>query len=141
MQGCGTFSQTVVNVSEALGGGSFDGAQLSTWKQPAPAAPRIAVQTPPPGTPEGPYQTQDSRGRTLKSVVRNGRLDDFADVYHPNGRLHSHTPLVNGLAQGWSDGYDENGRLRSRIFYQNGTATCWERYDAQGRKSEGRFAP
>ena len=58
---------------------------------------------------DGEFTGTASNGRTFKTVVKNGYVDKYFDVYHPNGKLHSHTPLVKGLAQGWSEGYTQEG--------------------------------
>lgn len=88
---------------------------------------------PPAGTPDGAFSTTDSNGRVLKSVVRGGVFDEFVDVYHPNGKLHSHTPMKNGAAQGWSQGYTEQGVLRTRVLYENGRVVKTQLLDEKGK--------
>ena len=86
--------------------------------QPAPSQPEInqisdipenmrtiPKRQAPPNVKDGAFTGTVSNGRTFKTVVKNGYIDKYFDVYHPNGKLHSHTPLVKGLAQGWSEGY------------------------------------
>lgn len=92
----------------------------------------IPVHKAPEGTPDGEFEFQDSKGRTAKTFVKNGIFDKYGDVYYPNGQLHSHTPLVNGIAHGWSQGYTENGKLRTKILYHNGSAIHWILYDENG---------
>ena len=81
---------------------------------------------------DGEFIGTASNGRTFKTVVKNGYVDKYFDVYHPNGKLHSHTPLVKGLAQGWSEGYTQEGKLRTKILYKNGHLVRFQVYDEKG---------
>ena len=81
---------------------------------------------------DGEFTGTASNGRTFKTVVKNGYVDKYFDVYHPNGKLHSHTPLVKGLAQGWSEGYTQEGKLRTKILYKNGHLIRFQVYDEKG---------
>ena len=78
----------------------------------------------------------------MKTVIRKGILDDYADVYYPNGQLHSHTALKTGIAQGWSDGYRIDDSRMSRLLYQDGRIIRWQRFDASGQLiEEGKGEP
>lgn len=78
----------------------------------------------------------------MKTVIRKGILGDYADVYYPNGQLHSHTALKAGIAQGWSDGYRIDGSRMSRLLYQDGRIIRWQRFDASGQLiEEGKGEP
>lgn len=142
LSGCQAVQQSAVNLFEALGGEPFDGVHLVNRysKLPHPAALSTFA---PAGTPDGAYAiTHSQTGLTLKSRVQAGRFVDAVDVYYPNGRLQSHTPIANGQVYGWSQGYAPDGALRSRIYYERGQATRWEQYDAHGNKTaHGDFAP
>ena len=86
--------QSAVNLFEALGGEPFDGVHLANRysKLPHPAALSTFA---PAGTPDGAYAiTHSQTGLTLKSRVQAGRFVDAVDVYYPNGRLQSHTPIA-----------------------------------------------
>ncbi len=110
-------------------------AQTPLYKLPpaAPIQPANPYSRPPSGTPDGVYSTRASNGRVLKSIVKNGVFDRFVDIYHPNGKLHSHTPVENGVAQGWSQGYTEQGILRTRILYRDGHIVRAQTLDASGK--------
>lgn len=113
-------------------------AQLSAYllKQPAKT-----VTPAPPGLADGEHTLPpSSNGRYMKTVVRNGILDDYVDIYYPDGRLHSHTPLVNGIPQGWSEGYMQSG-IRTRVHYQDGKVIHWQRYAADGTLIDEDRAP
>lgn len=91
---------------------------------------------------DGEQIIRHSNGRYMKTVVRNGILDEYADVYYPSGKLQSHTKLVAGLAQGWSEGYRESGQLMSRLLYRDGQIVRWQQFDANGKMiREGEGAP
>lgn len=109
-------------------------AQTPLYKLPpaAPIQPANPYSRPPSGTPDGAYSIA-SNGRVLKSIVKNGVFDRFVDIYHPNGKLHSHTPVENGVAQGWSQGYTEQGILRTRILYRDGHIVRAQTLDASGK--------
>ncbi|MDO4430724.1 MAG: hypothetical protein Q4B95_05440 [Lonepinella koalarum] len=82
----------------------------------------IAKQKVPQGTPDGEFSgAHSSNGRTFKTFVKNGYIDKYFDIYHPNGKLHSHTVLIDGIAQGWSFGYTPEGILRTKVLYKDGT--------------------
>ncbi|HFC5893450.1 toxin-antitoxin system YwqK family antitoxin [Neisseria lactamica] len=110
-------------------------AQTPLYKLPptAPIQPANPYSRPPSGTPDGAYSIRSSNGRVLKSIVKNGVFDRFVDIYHPNGKLHSHTPVENGVAQGWSQGYTEQGILRTRILYRDGHIVRAQTLDASGK--------
>ncbi|ACA31602.1 toxin-antitoxin system YwqK family antitoxin [Histophilus somni] len=75
----------------------------------------------PQGIPDGEFSGSDSSyGRTFKTFVKHGYIDKYFDIYHPNGKLHSHTVLVDGIAQGWSFGYTPEGILRTKLLYKDG---------------------
>ncbi|HFB7079024.1 TPA: hypothetical protein ACE8LX_000334 [Neisseria gonorrhoeae] len=99
-----------------------DRPPLRTLPKSAPIQPANPYSRPPSGTPDGAFSTRASNGRVLKSIVKNGVFDRFVDIYHPNGKLHSHTPVENGVTQG----YTEQGILRTRILYR-GTGISSER--------------
>ncbi len=82
---------------------------------------------------EGEQTIHASNGRYMKTVVRNGLLDDYADVYYPNGKLQSHTPLKEGFAQGWSTGYRNDGSVMSRILYKDGRIIRLQKIDEKGQ--------
>lgn len=69
-----------------------------------------------------------SNGRRIKAKIKNHCIDKEVFIYYPNGQLHSHTPLVDGLAEGWSNGYTQDGILRTRILYQKGEAKLMQVY-------------
>lgn len=106
-------------------------AQTPLYKLPpaAPIQPTNPYSRPPSGTSDGAYSTRASNGRVLKSIVKNGVFDRFVDIYHPNGKLHSHTPVENGVAQG----YTEQGILRTRILYRDGHIIRAQTLDASGK--------
>ena len=110
-------------------------AQTPLYKLPpaAPIQPANPYTRPPSGTPDGAYSIRSSNGRVLKSIVKNGVFDRFVDIYHPNGKLHSHTPVENGVAQGWSQGYTEQSILRTRILYRDGHIIRAQTLDASGK--------
>ncbi|HFC6348679.1 TPA: hypothetical protein ACFNMU_001692 [Neisseria lactamica] len=110
-------------------------AQTPLYKLPpaAPIQPANPYSRPPSSTPDGAYSIRSSNGRVLKSIVKNGVFDRFVDIYHPNGKLHSHTPVENGVAQGWSQGYTEQGILRTRILYRDGHIVRAQTLDASGK--------
>ena len=110
-------------------------AQTPLYKLPpaAPIQPANPYSRPPSGTPDGAFSTRASNGRVLKSIVKNGVFDRFVDIYHPNGKLHSHTPVEHGVAQGWSQGYTEQGILRTRILYRDGHIIRAQTLDASGK--------
>lgn len=110
-------------------------AQTPLYKLPpaAPIQPANPYSRPLSGTPDGAYSIRSSNGRVLKSIVKNGVFDRFVDIYHPNGKLHSHTPVENGVAQGWSQGYTEQGILRTRILYRDGHIVRAQTLDASGK--------
>ncbi len=85
----------------------------------------------PKGVANGEYQKKGKQGRTIKSYVINGKFDKYIDIYYPNGQLHSHTPLVNGLAEGWSIGYVADGRVRTKFLYKKGKMVRFQGYDPQ----------
>lgn len=70
-----------------------------------------------------------SNGRRIKAKIKNHCLDEEVFIYYPNGQLHSHTPLVDGLAEGWSNGYLPDGTLRTRILYQKGETKLIQIYN------------
>ncbi|STO55280.1 Uncharacterised protein [Canicola haemoglobinophilus] len=74
-----------------------------------------------------------SNGRRIKSKTKNHCIDEEVFIYHPNGQLHSNTPLVDGLADGWSNGYTENGILRTKILYQKGYTILIQVYNNDGQ--------
>lgn len=110
-----------------------DQPPLHTLPKSAPIQPANPYSRPPSGTPDGAYSIRSSNGRVLKSIVKNGVFDRFVDIYHPNGKLHSHTPVENGVAQGWSQGYTEQGILRTRILYRDGHIVRAQTLDASGK--------
>ena len=110
-----------------------DRTPLHTLPKSAPIQPANPYSRPPSGTPDGAYSIRSSNGRVLKSIVKNGVFDRFVDIYHPNGKLHSHTPVENGVAQGWSQGYTEQGILRTRILYRDGHIVRAQTLDASGK--------
>lgn len=110
-----------------------DRPPLHTLPKSAPIQPANPYSRPPSGTPDGAYSIRSSNGRVLKSIVKNGVFDRFVDIYHPNGKLHSHTPVENGVAQGWSQGYTEQGILRTRILYRDGHVVRAQTLDASGK--------
>lgn len=110
-----------------------DRPPLHTLPKSAPIQPANPYSRPPSGTPDGAYSIRSSNGRVLKSIVKNGVFDHFVDIYHPNGKLHSHTPVENGVAQGWSQGYTEQGILRTRILYRDGHIVRAQTLDASGK--------
>ena len=110
-----------------------DRPPLHTLPKSAPIQPANPYSRPPSGTPDGAYSIRSSNGRVLKSIVKNGVFDRFVDIYHPNGKLHSHTPVENGVAQGWSQGYTEQGILRTRILYRDGHIVRAQTLDASGK--------
>lgn len=75
----------------------------------------------------------DSRGRRIKAKIKNHCIDEEVFIYHPNGKLHSNTPLVNGLPDGLSNGYTENGVLRTKILYQKGYTILIHVYNNDGQ--------
>lgn len=126
--------------------GNFAGRHLETADAPVltPEYGRTVRETvpnhaenkrfaPPPGTPDGAASFGDSKGRTLKSFVRNGKFVGNVNIYYPNGRLHSETPMKNGLPDGWSAGYEADGTLKSKILYRNGTVIKMQSFDENGR--------
>ena len=128
---CAEIAQTYVETTDKLGltpqyEKDIRHSQSTTAKY------HIPINKAPEGMPDGEFEVQDSKGRTLKTFVKNGIFDKYGDVYYPNGQLHSHTPLVNGIAHGWSQGYTENGKLRTKILYHNGSAIRWILYDENG---------
>lgn len=110
-----------------------DRPPLHTLPKSAPIQPANPYSRPPSGTPDGAYSIRSSNGRVLKSIVKNGVFDRFVNIYHPNGKLHSHTPVENGVAQGWSQGYTEQGILRTRILYRDGHIVRAQTLDASGK--------
>lgn len=110
-----------------------DRPPLHTLPKSAPIQPANPYSRPPSGTPDSAYSIRSSNGRVLKSIVKNGVFDRFVDIYHPNGKLHSHTPVENGVAQGWSQGYTEQGILRTRILYRDGHVVRAQTLDASGK--------
>ena len=110
-----------------------DRPPLHTLPKSAPIQPANPYSQPPSGTPDGAYGIRSSNGRVLESIVKNGVFDRFVDIYHPNGKLHSHTPVENGVAQGWSQGYTEQGILRTRILYRDGHIVRAQTLDASGK--------
>ena len=110
-----------------------DRPPLHTLPKSAPIQPANPYSRPPSGTPDGAYSIRSSNGRVLKSIVKNGVFDRFVDIYHPNGKLHSHTPVENGVAQGWSQGYTEQSILRTRILYRDGHIVRAQTLDASGK--------
>ena len=110
-----------------------DRPPLRTLPKSAPIQPANPYSRTPSGTPDGAYSIRSSNGRVLKSIVKNGVFDRFVDIYHPNGKLHSHTPVENGVAQGWSQGYTEQGILRTRILYRDGHIVRAQTLDASGK--------
>lgn len=110
-----------------------DRPPLHTLPKSAPIQPANPYSRPPSGTPDGAYSIRSSNGRVLKSIVKNGVFNRFVDIYHPNGKLHSHTPVENGVAQSWSQGYTEQGILRTRILYRDGHIVRAQTLDASGK--------
>ena len=110
-----------------------DRPPLPPLPQSAPIQPANPYSRPPSGTPDGAFSTRASNGRVLKSIVKNGVFNRFVDIYHPNGKLHSHTPVENGVAQSWSQGYTEQGILRTRILYRDGHIVRAQTLDASGK--------
>ena len=107
-------------------------APIQTLSQvPAGIAP-IPKFHAPSGVKDGSFGGKASNGRTFKTVVKNGYFDLYMDVYHPNGKLHSHTPLTGGVAQGWSEGYTEQGKLRTKVLYRDGKAVKALLFDERG---------
>ncbi|WP_439242631.1 toxin-antitoxin system YwqK family antitoxin [Lonepinella sp. BR2474] len=95
---------------------------------------RVHPKTPAPkGVKDGEYTGKISQGRTYKTVFKDHFADKYIDVYYPNGQLHSHTPLVDGLAQGWSEGYTAEGKLRTKVLYKDGVVVRYQTYDEQGK--------
>lgn len=133
---CSQTAELYRDSTETLGlSPAYDRIDSST---PATATPQKA----PPDMADGEQTIAHSSGRYMKTVVRNGILDDYADVYYPNGQLHSHTPLKAGIPQGWSSGYRSDGSQMSRLLYQNGHIIRWQRFDEQGKLiQEGSGAP
>lgn len=128
VSGCARIAQSYVDISEKLG---LTPEYDRVAQQAVPQQKSIA--RPPAGTPDGPFSITATNGRVLKSMVRNGRFDKFVDIYHPNGKLHSHTLIKDGIPFGWSQGYTENGQLRTRILYENGRVVKFQRFDASGK--------
>lgn len=110
-----------------------DRPPLHTLPKSAPIQPANPYSRPPSGTPDGAYSIRSSNGRVLKSIVKNGVFNRFVDIYHPNDKLHSHTPVENGVAQSWSQGYTEQGILRTRILYRDGHIVRAQTLDASGK--------
>lgn len=70
--------------------------------------------------------------------MRNGVFIGTVEIYHPNGKLHSRTPMQNGKPEGVSQGYTKDGKLRTEILYQNGRAVHFKRFNAAGKiEAEG----
>lgn len=133
VSGCAQIAQSYVDISEKLGWTP----EYDRVAQPA-VSPQNLIAQPPQGTPDGPFSITAANGRVLKSMVRHGKFDQFVDIYYPNGRLHSHTPIKDGIPFGWSQGYTENGQIRTRIFYENGRAVKFQRFDVSGKlEAEG----
>ncbi len=93
---------------------------------------KLPVTSAPANTPDGLFTVKSSNGRTLKTYVVNGKFDRYVDIYYPNNQLHSHTPLVNGLAEGWSVGYVPDGRVRTKFLYKKGNMVSYIVYDPNG---------
>ncbi|MGX3067472.1 hypothetical protein [Ursidibacter arcticus] len=74
-----------------------------------------------------------SNGRRIKAKIKNHCIDEEVFIYHPNGKLHSNTPLVNGIAEGWSNGYSIEGLLQSKILYKQGKTILIQVYDPKGQ--------
>ncbi|VEB21915.1 toxin-antitoxin system YwqK family antitoxin [Avibacterium volantium] len=84
------------------------------------------------GEKDGPYITKAGNGRTLKTILKNGYFDQYVDIYHPNGKLHSHTPVKMGVPEGWSTGYTEQGKLRTKALYEKGRIIRAQLYNEKG---------
>lgn len=71
----------------------------------------------------GEFIQKDNNGNLLfKTFVQNKCFDKYMDVFYPNGKLRTHTPLVECKANGVSQGYTSDGVLRTEIPYKNGLA-------------------
>lgn len=81
----------------------------------------------------GEFDQTGSTGRRIKAKVKNHCLDEEVFIYHPNGQLHSNTPLRDSLADGWSIGYTPNGIMQTKILYQQGKTVLMQRYDLHGK--------
>lgn len=84
------------------------------------------------GEKDGPYTMTASNGRILKTILKNGYFDQYVDIYYPNGKLHSHTPVKMGVPEGWSMGYTEEGKLRTKVLYEKGTIMKTQLYNEKG---------
>lgn len=79
----------------------------------------------------------DNGNPKFKTFVQNHYFDKYIDIFYPNGKLRTHTPLVNCKANGLSKGYTEDGLLRTEIPYKNGAADGMIKvYDKKGRVIE-----
>ncbi len=57
--------------------------------------------------------------------------------YHPDGKIRSTVPLINGIHHGVEKTYHENGRLKSHLPFINGKPFgIFKRWDQFGRLTD-----
>ena len=132
LTGCTSFSTTVTNTIDRFGMTPSYAKNLPNERQKKLEVPSLTVSD---DIPEGAFVQNDDKGVVIfKTVVNNRCFDKYMDVYYPNGKLRTRTPLVNCKAEGLSTGYTESGLLRTEIFYKGGVANGEVKiYDATGK--------
>lgn len=124
LTGCADFSATVTNTIDSLGM-TPDYAKGTTQKELNRESLKIEQPSITVGEniQNGKLIKKDDNGNLLfKTFVQNNCFDKYIDVFYPNGKLRTHTPLVECKANGVSKGYTEDGLLKTEIPYKNGLA-------------------
>lgn len=121
LSGCAEFSSSVTNSIDAMGMTPDYAKGMKNDLQPKKLeAPSVTVTD---NVPEGKLTERYGNGRKkFETVVKNRCFDDYLDIYYPDGKLRTHTPLVNCKAQGVSQGYSPQGKLKTEITYKEGLA-------------------
>lgn len=134
LSGCAEFSSSVTHTIDAMGMTPDYAKGLTDDLEPQKklTVPVVKVAD---SVPEGKLiEKYDNGIKKFETIVKNRCFDSYLDIYYPNGRLRTHTPLVNCQAEGLSQGYTQDGKLRTTITYKasaaNGEAKT---YDASGK--------
>lgn len=125
--GCSDFARTVTNSIDGLGltpdyakGMTANDLNQMALENQKLDVPSIAVGN---NIPEGELTERYENGSIkFKTVVKNRCFDKYMDIYYPNGKLRTHTLLVNCKANGISFGYTSSGVLHTEIPYVDGLA-------------------
>lgn len=143
LSGCADFAQKMVNAMDAMG--AEDPTGITQMERRQAEIERTRIGTPyirvNKSVPEGEFIQKYENGKVdFKTVIQNGCFDKYFDNYYPNGKLRSHTPLVDCKGNGLAHGYTEDGDLINEIYYVDSFAQGKiKAYGKDGKVSQFRY--